>query len=303
MSGEGSSQADSTQAARSRAGFFFAFSAYFSWGLMVLFWKLTGELDPIEVTAHRALWSLPVAGVVLWAIGRTSDIVPALKSPRKLGILFICSILITLNWGVFIWAVAVGRTLETALAYYFNPLITVMMGFVFLGDRFNRPQMLAILIAVCAVVYLTVIGGAFPWLSLFLACTFALYGLLRKTVEVGPTQGFLIEILLIFPFALAYTIWLEGTGQGDFFNGNLNWLLLILAGPATAMPLILYANGAKRLRLSTLGMMQYIAPSIIFLISLFIFGEELKPAQLTAFIMIWTALALYSWSLFNDDKK
>ncbi|MGI9350984.1 MAG: EamA family transporter RarD [Rhizobiaceae bacterium] len=287
----------------SRSGFLFAFSAYLIWGFMPLFWKLTAHIDAVEVTAHRALWSLPVAGVILWAIGRTGDILPTLKSPRKMVILFICSCLISANWGVFIWAIAVERTLETALAYYINPLLTVLLGFVFLGDRFNRFQLFAILIAAAAVLMLTVVGGEFPWLSLFLASTFGIYGILRKTVDVGPTQGFLVEILLIFPFVLAYVIWLQVSGESVFFSGQLNWLVLMLAGPATAVPLILYAFGAKRLRLSTIGLMQFMVPTMLFLISIFVFGEPLREIQLYAFIMIWIALALYAWSLISSDRK
>ena len=287
----------------SRSGFLFAFSAYLIWGFMPLFWKLTGHIDAVEVTAHRALWSLPVAGAILWAIGRTGDILPTLKAPRKMGILFVCSCLISANWGVFIWAIAVERTLETALAYYINPLLTVLLGFVFLGDRFNRLQLLAILIAAGAVLMLTVVGGQFPWLSVFLAATFGVYGLLRKTVDVGPTQGFLVEILLIFPFVLAYVIWLQVSGKSAFFVGQFNWLVLILAGPATAIPLILYAFGAKKLRLSTIGLMQFMVPTMLFLISIFVFGEPLREIQLYAFIMIWIALVLYAWSLISSERK
>lgn len=270
---------------------------------MPLFWKLTGHIDPIEVTAHRAFWSLPVAGAVLWAIGRTADILPTLKSPRKMGVLFLCSCLISANWGVFIWAITVERTLETALAYYINPLLTVLLGFVFLGDRFSRLQLIAILIAAAAVLMLTIVGGQFPLLSLFLAATFGIYGLLRKTVEVGPTQGFLVEILLIFPFTLAYIIWIQITGSGEFLKGEINWLLLVLAGPATAVPLILYAFGAKRLRLSTIGLMQFMVPTMLFLISIFIFGEPLERVQLYAFVMIWIALVLYAWSILTAERK
>ncbi|MEM7215854.1 MAG: EamA family transporter RarD [Pseudomonadota bacterium] len=289
------------QSFTSRSGFLFALSAFLIWGFMPLFWKLTDHIDPVEVTAHRALWSLPVAGIVLWSIGRTGDILPTLKSFRKLGILFVCSCLISANWGVFIWAVAVERTLETALAYYINPLLTILLGFIFLGDRFSRLQLLAILIAATAVLMLTIVGGEFPFLSIFLAATFGIYGLLRKTVDVGPTQGFLIEILLIFPFVLVYVFWLESSGTGLFFSGGMNWLLLALAGPATATPLILYAFGAKRLRLSTIGLMQFIVPTMLFLISIFVFGEPLQETQLYAFIMIWIALMLYAWSILRNE--
>lgn len=286
-----------------RAGFFFALSAYILWGFMALYWKTTEHIDPIEVTVHRALWSLPTAAIVLFALGRTNDIIPTLKSPRKVGILFFTSVLITFNWGVFIWAVTVERTLEAAFAYYVNPLLTIFLGYIILGERFSRLRFIAILIAAVAVCYLTYANGQLPFLSIALAGSFAIYGLIRKTVDVGPAQGFFVEVLLISPFALGYFLWLESLGHGMFFSGANNWLLLILAGPATAAPLILYAMGAKRLPLSTIGIMQYIAPSIIFLISIFIFGEELRSELLIAFIMIWTALVLYSWSIFKKEKS
>lgn len=291
-----------TQTSSSRSGFFFAFFAYTIWGLLPLFWKATAHIDAIEVTAHRALWSMPVAALVIWALGRSGDIIPTLKSPKKMAILFMGSCIISSNWAVFIWAVTVERTLEAALAYYINPLLTVLLGFVFLGDRFSRLQLVAIIIAAAAVLMLTIVGGEFPWLSLFLAGTFALYGLMRKTVDVGPTQGFFIEILLIFPFVLVFTIWLEATGKSVFFAGDYNWLLLSLAGPATAVPLILFASGAKLLRLSTLGLMQFIVPTMLFTISIFVFNEPMREVQLYAFIMIWIALALYAWSIVKSER-
>lgn len=289
-----------TENDQARYGFLFAFSAYFIWGLMPLLWKLMDHVPAAEVTAHRALWSLPVALVVLVALRRYGDIAPVFHSPRKLGILFVCSILISANWAVFIWAIAAERTLETALAYYINPLLTVLLGFVVLGERFSRLQLLAILLAATAVILLTVLSGQFPWLSLFLAGSFAFYGLLRKTVDVGPTQGFLIEILLVAVFALAYIIWLGVTGEGLFLSTAGNTILLVLAGPATAVPLILYAAGGKRLRLSSLGLMQFIVPTMIFIVSIFVFGEPLREANLIAFVLIWIALALYSWSLVKQ---
>ena len=293
-----------TREQTSRAGFFFALSAFLIWGCLALFWKATSHVDAVEVTAHRVIWSLPVAGVILWFMGRTSDILPTLKSPRKLGVLFFTSLMISFNWGIFIWAIAVDRTLEAAMAYYINPLMSVAMGVVFLRERFNKAQLVAILLAALAVLILTVMQGVLPWISLSLALTFALYGLIRKTVDVGPTQGFLVEVILIYPIAVIYMIWLFASGDLSFGStGGLDIFLLICAGPATAVPLILYANGAKRLRLSTIGMMQYIAPTMIFFIGIFIFKEELKQPQIIAFILIWTALAIYSWSMFSGRQK
>lgn len=287
----------------SRAGFFFALSAFLIWGCLALYWKATSNVDAVEVTAHRVIWSLPVAGIILWFMGRTNDVFPTFKSPRKLLILFFTSLMISFNWGIFIWAIAAERTLEAAMAYYINPLMSVAMGVFFLRERFNTYQLVAIILAFLAVVILTVMQGSLPWISLSLALTFALYGLIRKMVDVGPAQGFLVEVILIFPIALAYMIYLFVSEQLEFgYSGGVDVFLLMCAGPATAIPLILYANGAKRLRLSTIGMMQYIAPTIIFLIGIFIFGEELKVPQIIAFILIWTALAIYTASFFGQKK-
>ncbi len=287
----------------SRSGFFFALSAYLIWGTLPLFWKLTENYDPVEVTAHRAFWSLPIAIIVCIALKRTGDIMPALRSPKKVATLFLSSCLVSFNWGVFIWAITVDRVLDTALAYYINPLITVLLGFVFLGDRFNRLQLAAILIAAAAVLMLTVVGGQFPWVSIALALTFGLYGLIRKTVDVGPTQGFLIEILLIFPIVAGFIGWKMMNGTSVFFESpEVSWLM-ILAGPATATPLILFSVGAKRLRLSTIGLMQFLVPTMIFLIGVFIFKEPMREVQLAAFAMIWFALVLYALSIMQSSKK
>ena len=286
-----------------RSGFFFALSAYSIWGVLPLFWILLKHVPAMEVMMHRAVWSLPVAAVVLLAIGRTGDIIPTLKDKKKLGILLICSLIISSNWGVFIWAVANEHTIDAALAYYINPLLSICLGVVFLGDRFNRWQLAAILLAAMAVLLLTFAGGKFPLISLFLASTFALYGLLRKTVDVGPTQGFLIEILLVAIIAGAYIVWLAMTGSGQFLGNTSDTLLLIGCGPATAIPLILFAFGAKRLQLSTVGLMQYIVPTSIFIIGVFVFREPLDHWQLAAFALIWVGLALYSWSTLAQGAE
>ena len=286
-----------------RAGFFFALSAYLLWAFLPLYMKAMQTIDPVEIIAHRVFWSLPVAAILLWILGRTKDIVPTFKSPKKLGILAITATIISVNWGIYVWAISVERTLETAMGYYINPLITVAMGAVFLGDRFTRPQMLALAIATLAVLLLTIKGGFFPWISLVLAFSFATYGFLRKTVDVGPTQGFLIEVMLLSPLALVYILWQQASGQGVFFESNWHTLILMGCGPVTAIPLILYAFGAKGLKLSTIGLMQYIAPSMIFFIGIFVFKEPFGFWQGVAFAMIWLALAIYSWSALKQSRK
>ena len=281
-------------------GFLFALSAYLLWGVLPLFLKLVDHIPAVEVVAHRILWSVPIAGAVLLAIGRTADIKVAFRSPRTLVMAALTASLITVNWGIYVWAIAVDRTVETALGYYINPLMSIAMAAIFLGEKLSRAQIAAVALAALAVVVLTVEAGGLPWISLALAVTFAIYGFLRKTLPIGPSQGFFLEVLLLSVPCLAYVIWLHARGEGHFVASQPeNILLLILCGPATAAPLMLYGFGAKLLRFSTIGIMQYIAPTMVFLIAVFVFREPLGAWKMVAFALIWTALALYSWSMFS----
>lgn len=284
--------------AAARRGFLLAFTAYFVWGFMPFYMKAVAHMPAMEVVAHRVIWSLPIAGAVLLALGRTADLRIALRSPRTLAMAALTAALISVNWGIYIWAIAVGRTVESALGYYINPLMTVLLGATLLGERLDRTQVIAIALAVVAVAVLTVESGGVPWVSLSLALTFAAYGYFRKTLPIGPSQGFFLEVLLLAGPCLAYVIWLEASGEGHFFVGSAADVgLLILAGPFTAIPLILYGFGAKMLRISTIGIMQYITPTMIALIAVFAFGEPFGPDRMIAFALIWLALLLYSWSV------
>jgi len=282
-------------------GFVYAASAYVLWGFMPIYMKAVADMSAVEVVAHRVLWSLPVAGIIILWLGRTADLKAALKSPRVLALAALTACLISVNWSVYVWAISVNRTVETALGYYINPLLNVVMGALFLGERFDRRQIVAVGLAVVGVAILTVAQGGLPWISLVLALSFGCYGFLRKTLPIGPTQGFMLEVILLTPVALALIAWFAATGQGHFgFSGqgvtSDTWLLMF-AGPVTAFPLILYAFGAKLLRYSTIGLMQYIAPTLIFLIAVFLFREPFDGVELVAFIFIWSALAVYSSSL------
>jgi chloramphenicol-sensitive protein RarD len=285
-------------------GFLFALSAYVLWGFLPLFLKLVGHIPAIEVVAHRVLWSVPVAAAVLIALGRTADVKKALGSPRTMAMAVLTAALITVNWGIYVWAIAADRTVETALGYYVNPLMSVVMGAVLLGEKLSRAQMAAIGLAVIAVVILTLETGGLPWISLSLAASFAVYGFLRKTLPIGPSQGFFLEVLILAIPALAYVVWLGASGAGHFSTGEpLDLLLLLACGPATAVPLLLYGFGAKLLRLSTIGLMQYIAPTLIFLIAVFVFEEPFGSGKAAAFGLIWAALAVYSWSMLSGRSS
>ena len=278
----------------------FAFSAYSLWGLLPLFLKMLDHLPTVEVLAHRALWSVPIAGTVLLALGRTADVTAALRSPRKLGMAAMTASLISVNWGIYVWAITSGRAVEAALGYYINPLMTVALGAVFLGERLSRAQVAAVALAAVAVLILTVEADGFPWISLALASSFAIYGFLRKTLPIGPSQGFFLEVTILSVPALAYVAWLAAHGENHFVPSEpQDMLLLMLCGPATAVPLLLYGFGAKLLRITTIGIMQYVSPTMVFLIAVFVFREPFSASKTVAFLLIWTALGLYSWAMLS----
>jgi chloramphenicol-sensitive protein RarD len=274
-------------------GFLYALAAFTMWGFLPLYMKALAHVPPPEVIAHRVLWSVPVAGAILLATRRWSDLAAALRSPRRLAQAALTAALIAVNWGVYVWAVGAGRAVDTALGYYINPLFSVALGAVLLGERLRGGQLVAIGLAVAAVALLTRETGL-PWVALALALTFGLYGFFRKTLPIGPNQGFFLEVLLLAPFAAGYLLWLGPAGS--FGADTATTALLAASGLVTAIPLMLYANGAKGLRLSTIGMMQYSAPTMIFLIAVFLFREPFDGTRAAAFGLIWTALALYTLS-------
>lgn len=291
------------QQASATHGFFYALLAYLLWGVLPLYMKAVAHISPIEVVAHRVLWSVPVAGIVLLWLGRTADIRAALLSRRTLAMAALTAAIISVNWGIYIWAIAADRTVEAALGYYINPLVTVLLGVLLLGDRFDRIQLTAIALAIAAVIILSIEAGGLPWVSLALAISFAAYGYFRKTLPIGPSQGFFLEVLLLTPPCLLYVFWLETGGQGHLLAGKWSDVALLLAaGPITAIPLILYGFGAKMLRISTLGIMQYIGPTLTMVIAVFVFREPFGPARMVAFGLIWLALALYTWSILFRKK-
>ena len=293
-----------TTSADATRGFYHALMAYGFWGFLPLYMKAVAHISPLEVVAHRILWSVPVAGLILLAMRRTADIRAAFAQPRTLLMAALTASVITLNWTIYVWAIGAERTVETALGYYFNPLVSMALGAILLGERFNRYQLVAIALAVVAVAVLTIASGGLPWVSLVLAFSFAAYGYLRKTLPVGPSQGFFLEVLILSVPSLGYLVWLWMQGDNSFaLDRPLDDLLLILAGPVTAIPLILYASGAKLLRLSTIGIMQYIAPTIIFLIAIFVFGEPFGLYRAIAFLLIWIALAIYTWPMLSKRRK
>lgn len=285
------------------AGLAYAVSAYVLWGFLPLYMKLLHHIPAAEVVAHRVLWSVPIAGAVLVALGRTSDLRAALTSPRTLAMGVLTAGLISINWGIYVWAIGAGHALDAALGYYINPLFSVALGALLLGERPSPLQMVAIALAVSAVVVLTVAAGSLPWVAIGLFVSWGFYALCKKQLPVGPNQGFLLEVLILLGPALAYMGWLAAQGQGHFLVGVArdSWLLFG-CGAVTAIPLMLYANGAKRLRLTTIAILQYIAPTMIFLCAVFVFDEPFGQARMIAFPMIWAALILYSFTMLRQMR-
>lgn len=288
---------------KARSGFLLALGAYLLWGLLPFYMKAVAHLPLIEVIAHRIIWSVPIAAAVLVWAGRTADFKAAIRSPRSIAMAALTATLISVNWAIYVWAISVDRTVETALGYYINPLVSIVVGALLLGEKLDRLQIAAVLLAAVAVAVLTVDAGKLPWVSLALAFSFAAYGFFRKTLPIGPSQGFLLEVLLLSVPALAYIVFLVVNGQDHFISSNgTDMALLIGCGPVTSVPLLLFAFGAKLLRLSTIGIMQYIAPTMVFLIAVLIFDEPFGTTQAIAFALIWAALAMYSWSMFRGRE-
>ena len=284
-------------------GFGFALAAYLLWGFLPLFMKALAHISPAEVIAHRVIWSIPIAGAVLWATGRTADLMTALRTPRMIGMAALTAALITVNWGIYVWAIGTGHTLDAALGYYINPLFSVFLGAVLLGERLSRPQVAAIALAALAVGVLTIEAGKLPLTALALTVTWGFYAYFKKSLPIGPNQGFFLEILLLLAPALGYVGWLSWSGQSHFMTAvPRDTVLLLCCGLVTAVPLMIYANGAKLLRLSTIGILQYIAPTMIFLTALFVFDEPFGRAQMIAFPMIWLALLIYTASMVQQAR-
>lgn len=285
----------------SSSGTLYALIAFGIWSGFPAFFKLLADVASGEVLAHRIIWSLAFVGTLLALRGAWST-VGAVFSNRKL-LLQLClsSLLVSINWFVFIWAVANDRVLESSLGYFINPLINVLLGVLFLSERLRRLQWAAIALAVIGVAFQVVVLGKLPWVALTVAVTFGCYGLVRKQTAVDPFSGLFVETLLLTPLALGYLLWINQQGGGEFLHAGIgSHLLLVLAGILTALPLLLFTAAARRLRLSTLGLLQYTVPSGHFLLAVLLFDEVFTAAHAVTFGCIWIALALY---VFDSYRK
>lgn len=278
-----------------RRGLWFGFGAYGWWGFFPLYLKLLTAVPAVEILCHRVLWAQVFLVALAFKGGRLAELRAAFRPSRSLAVLGLTTLLIGANWLIYIYSVVSGRVLESSLGYYMNPLVNVLLGVGVLRERLDRPARVAVGLAVLGVGWLTVSTGAPPWLSLSLAFSFGFYGLLRKQVAVGPLAGLIVETTFLVPLAGGYIFWAAAREGGTFLAGNAGLdLLLVLSGPVTAIPLLFFAGAARRLPLSTLGFLQYVSPSVQFLLAVSVFGETLGAERLAAFACIWTALLLYA---------
>lgn len=287
-----------------RMGVMAMIGACLIWGLSPLYYRLLAHIPPLEVLAHRALWSLVFFGVVLAVQGRLQELRQALSDRRHLGLIVLAAGNISVNWFLFIWATMIGRNTETSLGYFIFPLVAVLIGALGFGERLDRLQKLAVALAALAVLVLTLGLGVPPWISLALAATFGIYGTIKKQLPLGPVVSVTGEVIVFLPLALGYIAWLHGAGPGGAFGAS--WrdsLLLMMAGPMTAVPLILFSAAARRVAMSTVGLLQYINPTLQLMLAALVFGEALSLWHGLAFPMIWAALALYSIALWRQDRS
>lgn len=275
-------------------GLLLGLGAYGCWGLFPIYIKSVA-VPPVEMLAHRVVWAfLLLLGLSAYQ-GRWGELRGALRGRRTAALLAASTVMITINWMVYIWAVASGRILEGSLGYFINPLVNVILGVLVLKERPARPVVAAVLVAAAGVGWLTFQVGHPPWISLTLALSFGLYGLLRKVVSVGAVIGLTVETALLAPPALGYLLWLKAAGSLSFLSGSAGRdALLVLAGPITALPLLLFAGAARRLRLSTLGLVQYLSPTLQLLVGVWLYGEPFTPARAVAFTFIWAGLAIFA---------
>ncbi|UWQ58564.1 EamA family transporter RarD [Leisingera caerulea] len=284
-------------------GLAFASTAYLMWGFLPLYMKALSHIPAAEIVTHRVIWSVPVAGALLIVLRRTKDLQAGLKNPRMLGMACITAALISVNWGIYVWSIAAGRALDAALGYYINPLFSIALGALLLREPLSKAQLAAVALAAGAVVVLTLDAGRVPWVAVGLTLTWGFYAFFKKSLPIGPNQGFLLEALILLPPALVYFFYLTVTGVGSFGGSAFDTSMLLGCGVVTAVPLIVYANGAKLVRLSTIGILQYIAPTMIFLMAVLVFGEEFGQARMIAFPMIWAALVIYTVPMVQQMRK
>lgn len=289
---------------QTQQGYLYAVLAFLMWGMAPIYFKQIESIAALEILTHRVIWSVLFLILIVFAARQWHQIQHVIKKPKLLGMLCISSTLLGFNWGLFIWAVNNDHMLDASLGYYINPLLNVLLGVVFLSERLRRWQVIAVAIASLGVLLQMIAYGSFPVVAFALASSFAIYGLLRKKMPVESLPGLLIEALILMPFAIIYWYLTPETVSSDMFNNEviLN-ILLVSAGVVTTLPLLCFIGAAKRLPYSTLGLFQYLGPSIMFILAVTLYDEVFSIERAVTFACIWGALALYSWDSLRASKE
>ena len=290
-----------------KKGIFFALGAYVLWGILPIYWELIDHIGAFEILAFRIIFSM-IFMILLLVVGRKQreaflrDVNQLFTHPVQLVAIIVAGYVITINWGTFIWAVTNGHVLQSSLGYYINPLVSIVLALIFLKERFNKFEWLAIIFALIGVLYMTIKIGEFPFVSIMLALSFGVYGLLKKIVHIDAISSIAIECIVTAPAGIIYVIYLWQQHHMTFgFNMSSFWL--VFSGAVTAIPLILFSAGAKRIPLSLTGFIQYVGPTIMFILGIFVFKEKFDVHQLITFIFIWIGIILYSISQYMNIKK
>ena len=279
----------------SRSGVYFAASAYLLWGLFPVYFKLLRAASPLEILTHRVVWAALFLAGVLTALGRWSWLSAAFRQRKVLMVFGASALMLSINWLTYIWAVNNDRIVDSSLGYFITPLVSIVLGQLFLRERLRRVQWVAVSIAAAGVLWLAVEAAQVPWIGLVLALSFGTYGLMLMIASLGSLEGVSLETFMLLPIALVYGWFLVRSGGSAFGGGDTSLKALLLSlGPMTAVPLLLFAAGARRISLSTLGFLQYISPSLQFMVGTLIYGESMSPGRLAGFAMIWVALAVYT---------
>lgn len=288
----------------SRRGFLLGAAAYAMWGLFPLYWTLLRPSGSVEILAHRVFWSLIVMTALVVALRRRRKFVAILADPRTRTILMLAAVVIAVNWGAYIWGVNNGHVVETSLGYFINPLVTVLMGVVVLGERLRAVQWVAMAIATVAVVALTVELGRPPWVALVLAFSFGSYGLAKKQANAGAVESLALETLVMAPVALGYLLFLGSRGDSTFgTSGTGHALLLVSTGIVTAIPLICFGAAATRVSMTTIGLLQYLAPTLQFALGVFFFDEAMPPIRLAGYCLVWVALVIFTYEAVTHRRR
>lgn len=285
-----------------RDGLIAAFLAYLMFGVLPVYFKVLADVGALEVLVHRIVWAVPFGALIIFVRRQWPEVRRALADGRVFGSLALAAVLIACNWYVYIYAVQNDQIYQASLGYYINPLLFTVVGVFVFGEKLRRFQVAALLLAAAGVLVLTFSGGQFPAIALLLGTLFTIYGVIRKRVVVGGMPGLFVETLVLFPLSAAYLLWIMGSGVSAFASGDPSTVgLLLLAGPVTVLPLLCFALAARRLNLSTVGMMQFLAPTLQFIIGV-LYGEELTTAHVVCFSLIWLAVGLFSWDAWRASR-